>query len=143
MTRHYSEQEVARFDEPIRDYALAARRLASSLLAFRCPACGQGNIFKNALYLKETCPYCQVRFEREPGGLIVSMVLNYFLTVLALLASAILLVRRYGFTDWLMPLLMVEMVFLVALFYRPTKALYLWFIWLLGFVHIDRPKQHL
>lgn len=136
----FSEQEVGRVDVPIGDYGLALRRLLPTLLLHRCPACGRGNIFRNALYLKETCPVCGVRYEREAGGLIVSMVLNYFLTIVLLLVSAILLVRHYGFTDWLTPLLLAECVLLIALFYQPSKALYLWFVWVLGFVHRDRPQ---
>ncbi len=75
--RQFSVQEVGRFDVAISDYGLAMRRLPPTLFLHRCPACGQGDIFKNRLYLEEKCPVCQVRFEREPGGLIVSMVLNY------------------------------------------------------------------
>ena len=114
------------------------RRLLPTLLRFRCPACGTGPIFRDALYLRETCAHCGVRFEREPGGLIVSMVLNYFLSILMLLGAAIFIVRRWGFADWLLPLLLGACVLLVLLLYRPTKAIYLWLIWLLGFVHVDR-----
>jgi uncharacterized protein (DUF983 family) len=139
--RGFSAEEVARFDVAIQDYGLAARRLLPSVFLLRCPACGQGAIFKNALYLKDLCPVCGVRFERQEGGLIVSMVLNYFLTILILLAAAIFAVRAWGFTDWLLPALLAGCVALILLLYRPSKALYLWFIWVLGFVHIDPPRR--
>lgn len=137
----FSEQEVGlgRVDVPIDDYGLALRRLLPTLLLHRCPACGQGSIFRNALY-QETCPVCGVRYEREAGGLIGSMVLNHFLTIVLLLTSAIVLVRHYGFADWLTPLLLAECVLLIALFYQPSKALYLCFVWVLGFVHRDHPQ---
>ncbi len=58
-----------------------------------------------------------------------------------MLLSAVLLVRAYGFADWLLPLLLAECVLLILLLYQPTKALYLWLIWALGFVRIDHPKK--
>ena len=43
----------------------------------RCPRCGAAGIFKSWFDLKETCPGCDLRFEKEDGGFLGAMVINY------------------------------------------------------------------
>jgi uncharacterized protein (DUF983 family) len=43
------------------------RELLKRALTKRCPYCGGGRIFANYFSLKELCPTCEVRFEREDG----------------------------------------------------------------------------
>ncbi len=44
-----------------------ARALLGRALTRRCPYCGGGGIFSGWFTLRETCPHCGVRFEREDG----------------------------------------------------------------------------
>jgi uncharacterized protein (DUF983 family) len=43
----------------------------------RCPRCGAPGIFKGWFDLKATCPRCDLRFEKEEGGFLGAMVINY------------------------------------------------------------------
>jgi uncharacterized protein (DUF983 family) len=87
----------------------------------RCPRCGERDTFVGWFKLRRTCPRCDLRFEREQGGFLGAMALNYavamgiWLVVLAvgvaatvpdvpvvpmLLASAIVLI---GVPLWFYP----------------------------------------
>jgi uncharacterized protein (DUF983 family) len=37
-------------------------------LTLRCPRCGHGKLFKHWFKLKERCPTCGYKFDREKGG---------------------------------------------------------------------------
>ncbi len=52
------------------------RAVFGRALRRRCPYCGGGGIFKNWFDLKETCPTCQTRFEREHGYFLGGYALN-------------------------------------------------------------------
>ena len=43
----------------------------------RCPRCGERRIFTGWFTLATSCPSCELRFEKEEGGFLGAMVLNY------------------------------------------------------------------
>jgi uncharacterized protein (DUF983 family) len=55
----------------------------------RCPNCGGGRLFRRWWTMKERCPRCGMRFEREEGFFLGAYVVNFGL-VLILLAAFIL-----------------------------------------------------
>ena len=48
----------------------------------RCPRCGERRIFRSWLHLIERCPYCRLTFEREQGGFLGAMTINFLVAVL-------------------------------------------------------------
>lgn len=46
----------------------------------RCPWCGSKNVFKNWLRVREACPRCGLRFDREEGAWLMSITINYGVT---------------------------------------------------------------
>jgi uncharacterized protein (DUF983 family) len=55
------------------------RGLATQLgrgLRKRCPRCGARDIFKSFYSLKEECPNCAYRFEREEGYWVAAIIIN-------------------------------------------------------------------
>lgn len=48
----------------------------------RCPRCGDRRIFASRARLRDRCPACDLRFEREEGGFLGAMLLNYLVAVL-------------------------------------------------------------
>lgn len=48
----------------------------------RCPACGQGRLFRNWLTMNDPCQACGRRFDRAPGYLLGSIYFNYGVTAL-------------------------------------------------------------
>jgi uncharacterized protein (DUF983 family) len=65
----------------------------AALLRQRCPRCREGRVFAGLLMMRETCPVCGHRFEREPGYFVGAMYVSYGMA-LPLLAGLYLLVER-------------------------------------------------
>jgi uncharacterized protein (DUF983 family) len=51
-------------------------------LRLRCPACGEGKLFRNWISMNDPCPVCGRRFNRAPGYLLGSIYFNYGVTAL-------------------------------------------------------------
>src|SRR5437867_4064939 len=68
-----------------RNPASAIRVLARGLLR-RCPRCGQGKLFLGWFTLRERCQRCDLRLQREEGGFLGAMVINYAVTMVAWVA---------------------------------------------------------
>ena len=63
-------------------------------LVRHCPHCGAGHLFDGWFTLRERCPRCGMRFERQEGFMLGSMTINMivtFLTVAAVVAAAMVL----------------------------------------------------
>lgn len=46
----------------------------------RCPRCGSGGLFAGWFKIRERCPRCALPLEREEGGFLGAMTLNYAFT---------------------------------------------------------------
>ncbi len=46
----------------------------------RCPRCGERKIFRSWYGIKSLCPRCGLRFEKEEGGFVGAMTVNYLVT---------------------------------------------------------------
>ena len=68
-----SEPEEPR---PTMDEARVSRVLLRGLRK-RCPRCGEQRIWEGWFQLKPVCPVCALRFEREEGGFLGAMAINY------------------------------------------------------------------
>jgi uncharacterized protein (DUF983 family) len=49
----------------------------------RCPRCGSADLFRRWLTIRDRCPRCRLRLEREEGGFLGAMVINYGATTAA------------------------------------------------------------
>jgi len=58
-------------------------------LAKRCPRCGDRRVFVHWLKVAERCPRCGLRMEREEGGFLGAMTINYAVTTLVWVALLI------------------------------------------------------
>lgn len=56
-----------------------------------CPRCLQGKIYRSAFKMNDTCPVCQLKFEREQGYFLGAMGVSYLLGVPILFAILALL----------------------------------------------------
>ena len=61
--------------------------LTGRALRLRCPACGQGRLFRGWLRMNDPCPSCGRRFDRAPGYLLGSIYFNYGVTTLLVTAA--------------------------------------------------------
>jgi uncharacterized protein (DUF983 family) len=93
----------------------------------RCPRCGAGGQFLSWFNLRRECPRCAWRFEKEDGGFLGAMVLNYLVAIgLWLVVMVVGLVITVPDVP-VGPLLVASVVVLVAVplwFYPRSKTLW-------------------
>lgn len=104
-----------------------------------CPNCGERGIFAGPYRLKSACGACGAVFERDPGSFLGATVLAYTWAMLAMGVAAALTVPGRGLYAGLEWVLLGTALATVLLSYRPTKALWLWMMWVAGWVH---PTRH-
>jgi uncharacterized protein (DUF983 family) len=46
----------------------------------RCPRCGSGGLFAGWFTIRDRCPRCRLRLQREEGGFLGAMTINYVVT---------------------------------------------------------------
>ncbi len=74
-------------------------------LQAKCPRCRQGDLFTGKAYawkaqkMNVTCPYCALRFEREPGYFYVAMFVSYALVVAELVTACVGTYLITGYLD--------------------------------------------
>jgi len=59
-------------------------------LAKRCPRCGERDLFVHWLRIRDRCPRCRLRLEREEGGFLGAMTINYSATMLTWVAFLVI-----------------------------------------------------
>jgi uncharacterized protein (DUF983 family) len=59
---------------------VGALRASLRGLTRRCPRCGGGRLFSSWFSIRERCPRCGFRLEREEGGFLGAMTINYTAT---------------------------------------------------------------
>jgi uncharacterized protein (DUF983 family) len=84
-------QTVPQLPENDRARGLLTLRRA---LTRRCPYCGSPGIYHGYLALREVCPVCGTRFEREEGYFLGAYALNLIVAEIVGLTLAILLLFR-------------------------------------------------
>ena len=85
----------------------------------RCPQCGSKGIFRHYIELKDRCPRCNYRFDREEGYFLGGYALNVFFVGLIPL---LLLVLAFVYTDynWVtLELIFIPLVILLPILLFP------------------------
>lgn len=109
-----------------------------TVFRLRCPNCGRGRIFTGLFRMNATCPYCQVRFERESGESVGAMYIA--LVVVELLTVGGFFIANALFHPPDGPHLVFWVVFNVVfltLFYRHARSLWIGTSYLTGGVYVD------
>lgn len=119
------------------DGRLSDRRAMLRSTLGRCPNCGNAPLFKGLYKVRETCPECGVRFERDSGAWLGAMVVAYSLAVLAVIIVAAITIIRWGLYPGLEWVLVGTGVVAVLLLYRPVKGFWIWSMWAAGLVVRD------
>jgi uncharacterized protein (DUF983 family) len=100
-----------------------------SLLRQRCPRCGEGKIFENAIDSYKNCPVCHLVFERERGYFIGAM---YFSYALAIVVIGLFMLLWYLILPdlglwWITVLATVTFLPFVPLIYRYSRVVWIYF----------------
>jgi uncharacterized protein (DUF983 family) len=93
----------------------------------RCPRCGERRIFRSWLHVIERCPRCDLRFEREQGGFLGAMTINFLVAVMAWVALFVVVLMFTVPDVPVTPLLIASVVILVVTplwFYPRSKMLW-------------------
>ena len=93
-----------------------------------CPRCFSGEIFRARLTTYERCPFCDLKFEREPGYFIGAM---YFSYAMSLPSGAALLFAIWFGSGWtfgisMLATMMIYLPFVPSIF-RYSRVLWLHF----------------
>ena len=103
----------------------------------RCPQCGSKGIFKNYLELKEHCPTCNYRFDREEGYVLGGYALN---VIFVGFIPLVLLVFFLIYTDysWVtLELIFIPMAIILPLLLFPYTRTF----WMVIDLALD-PTEH-
>ena len=68
------------------DCGLLCRLPGAHGYGVRCPRCGGRGLFASAFTIRRVCPTCELPLEREDGGFLGAMSVNYTVTALAFVA---------------------------------------------------------
>jgi uncharacterized protein (DUF983 family) len=113
-------------DRPLYPEAGTLRTLWRGLRK-RCPRCGTRGLFTSWFVLKADCPRCELRFEKEEGGFLGAMTLNFIAAILLwLIVMAVGLVLTVPDVP-VPPLLAASVVVLVLVplwFYPRSKTIW-------------------
>ena len=103
----------------------------------KCPKCRKGNMFSNSMYglkaqkMNENCPYCNFKFEREPGYFYVAMFVSYALNVAQMVTIGVLtyLITKNTVNPWLYMATIFPFVFILAPFnYRYSRVILMYYL---------------
>jgi uncharacterized protein (DUF983 family) len=91
--------------DPDRNAAPSPGRMLRRGLTKRCPICGSGHLFDGWFRMKERCPGCDFRFEREEGFFLGAYTINLaiaegLLLVLAIVPLILLLNANPDMSVW-------------------------------------------
>jgi len=113
-------------DRPAFPEVGAARALLRGIRK-RCPRCGKRGLFRGWFELVERCPECGLAFQKEEGGFLGAMTINYAVGVIAwiVMLAVVLALTVPDVPVW--PLLVGSVVILVVVplwFYPRSKTLW-------------------
>src|SRR5215210_3447792 len=105
-----------------------ARRILLRGLRLRCPACGEGRLYRSLFKMNPSCSFCDLVFQREQGYFIGAIYVNVIATesliFFAYLASLIVLPAA---DTSVYTVLFAMALVLPILFYRHARSLWLSF----------------
>lgn len=113
------------------------RKLAVGMF-LRCPNCERGRMFTGLFAMRETCPYCNARFERQQGesigGTLINLSLAEIFTVGGFFVAEALLHPPFGLhlAFWI-----TFNILFVILFYRHARGMWVGVSYLAGGVYPD------
>ena len=91
----------------------------------RCPRCGERDLFASWFTMRATCPRCDLRLEKESGGFLGAMTLNYGVAMGAWLVALGIGIAVTVPDVPVMPLLLISFAILIVVplwFYPRSKS---------------------
>lgn len=124
-------------DAPINSFRVAFASLVPAVVYGKCPNCRFAYMYENWIKAKPTCSFCEVRFERDPGSFLVLLGLNYLIAIFLTGMLSWYLIANWGLFHGLTWVLAGFGLLSLVTLYHPAKSLYIWILWVFGFVYND------
>lgn len=117
------------------------RVLARTTLRHRCPACGEGPLFRRAYALRDRCEACGLdlsgRHGAHYGG---PLILGYTIGGTTGLLAFALLAAAFGFASWIAWVSMAAVVGSILVTFRHCKAFWTWWLYETGELGAETPS---
>jgi uncharacterized protein (DUF983 family) len=95
-------------------------------IGLRCPRCGRARLYESWFRMRDPCPSCGLRYEREQGYFVGAIYVNYALTTAVTLGSVLGLDAAVGLSLAQQLALGITLGALVPLvFFRYARSLWL------------------
>ncbi|MBI3555888.1 MAG: DUF983 domain-containing protein [Deltaproteobacteria bacterium] len=92
-----------------------------------CPRCFGGAVFSRLLTMNQTCPKCQLKYEREPGYFLAAMSLSYSMGFVVVLPIFLFLLFRDLSLLYVVGIPGVILVMLAPITFRLSRLIWLHF----------------
>jgi uncharacterized protein (DUF983 family) len=103
-----------------------ARKILVRGLKLKCPACGEGALYKSVFKMHERCPSCGLVYGREQGYFVGAIYINVMATEALILLVYLVSIFTASISDSvLFPLLIVMAVALPLIFFRFSRGLWM------------------
>jgi uncharacterized protein (DUF983 family) len=100
--------------------------LLSRALRLRCPRCGIGTLYVKPFGMRDHCPQCALKFEREQGYFVGAIYINYAATVAIAVPGFFILDAWGGWSiDQQLALWIPFAVVFPLLFFHHSRSLWL------------------
>lgn len=107
----------------------------------RCPACGEGPLFRGRYTLHQRCPECGLDLKGEHGAHYGGpIILGYTISGLTGLGVFALVFSRFGYAPWVTWVSVVSAVIALLLAYRHVKAHWTWWLYSVGELRSDHTQ---
>lgn len=110
------------------------RILLVRALARRCPQCGAPGIFRNYWSLREHCPRCGYRFEREEGYFLGAYALNLIAAEFITIALLVSFLVRTDYSWVVLEIIFIPLAILLPILFFPFART----LWMALDLTIDR-----
>lgn len=98
-----------------------------AMVRLRCPRCLQGKVFRSLWHMYDTCPECQLKFEREEGYFFGAMYFSYGMGIALALPTTIYLMLT-NVSQWLaFSAITSQLAILSPLLFRYSRVIWLHF----------------
>lgn len=108
------------------------RRLGA-LISQKCPNCEEGSVYEKNTYfgfgkIRDNCPKCAHKFDREPGFFFGAMYVSYALTIAECVGTFIICQFFFDtfFSVWMVPILLGVILILSGFNYTYSRIIWMY-----------------
>jgi len=109
------------------------RTLLARALTRRCPQCGVRGIFRNYWSLRDRCPRCAYRFDREEGYFLGAYAINLLAAEFITIALLVYFLVRTDYSWVVLELIFIPMAVILPILFFPYSRM----LWMTIYLMVD------